>query len=60
MAMRPGFENKLKSYDIDYSLYLAPDLVKAPAEMQQTIISYYSKHPEEWKLVFWDDKSFLS
>ncbi|MEZ4690736.1 MAG: hypothetical protein R3A12_11370 [Ignavibacteria bacterium] len=39
MAMRPGFENKLKSYDIDYSLYLAPDLVEAPAEMQQTIIS---------------------
>ncbi|HMQ68474.1 MAG TPA: hypothetical protein PKC58_05760 [Ignavibacteria bacterium] len=59
MAMRPGFENKLKSYDIDYSLYLAPDLVRAPAEMQQSIISYYSKHPDEWKLVFWDDKSFL-
>ena len=59
MTKRPGFENKLKSYDIDYSLYLAPDLVRAPAEMEQTIISYYSKHPEEWKLVFWDDKSFL-
>ncbi len=27
--------------------------------MEQTIISYFSKHPNEWKLVFWDDKSFL-
>lgn len=59
IAKKPGFENKLKSYDIDYSLYLAPDLVRAPSEMEQTIISYYSKHPDDWKLVFWDDKSFL-
>ncbi len=59
VAKRPGFENKLKEYDIDYSLYLAPDLVRAPKEMEQTIISYYCKHPDDWKLVFWDDKSFL-
>lgn len=59
ISKRPGFENKLKSYDFDYSIYLAPDLVRAPKEMEQTIISYFSKHPNEWKLVFWDDKSFL-
>ncbi len=59
VAKKTGFENKLKSYDIDYSLYLAPDLVRAPQEMEQTIISYFSKHPDDWKLVFWDDKSFL-
>lgn len=59
MAKKSGFENKLKQYDFDYSLYLAPDLVRAPQEMEQTIISYMSKRPEEWKLVFWDDKSFL-
>ncbi len=59
IAKRPGFESKLKQYDFDYSLYLAPDLVRAPAEMEQTIISYFSKKPEDWKLVFWDDKSFL-
>ncbi|MDQ3019761.1 MAG: hypothetical protein M3R36_04210 [Bacteroidota bacterium] len=58
-AKKPGFENKLKQYDIDYALYLAPDLVRAPNEMEQTIISYFSKHPDDWKLVFWDDKSFL-
>lgn len=59
VAKKPGFENKLKSYDFDYSIYLAPDLVRAPQEMEQTIISYMSKHSDEWKLVFWDDKSFL-
>lgn len=59
IAKRQGFENKLKQYDFDYSLYLAPDLVRAPAEMEQTIISYFSKKQDEWKLVFWDDKSFL-
>lgn len=59
MAKRPGFEKKLKDYDFDYFIYLAPDLVRAPNEMEQTIISYMSRHPEEWKLVFWDDKSFL-
>ncbi|MDZ4711109.1 MAG: hypothetical protein SGI89_02145 [bacterium] len=59
ISKRAGFENKMKNYDFDYSLYLAPDLVRAPAEMEQTIVSYMSKRPDEWKLVFWDDKSFL-
>lgn len=59
VSKKPGFENKLKQYDFDYSFYLAPDLVRAPKEMETTIISYFSKHPDEWKLVFWDDKSFL-
>ncbi|MBV6477782.1 MAG: hypothetical protein HGGPFJEG_00526 [Ignavibacteria bacterium] len=59
VSKKPGFEKKLSDYEIDYALYLAPDLVRAPQEMEQTIISYFSRHPDEWKLVFWDDKSFL-
>ncbi|MBX7043188.1 MAG: hypothetical protein K1X85_09810 [Ignavibacteria bacterium] len=59
MMKRPGFENKLRQYDFDYSMYLAPDLVRQPSEMEQTIVSYMSRKPDEWKLVFWDDKSFL-
>lgn len=58
MAKRPGFEQKIKNYDFDYAMYLAPDLVRAPQEMEQTAISYFSKSPD-WRLVFWDDKSFL-
>jgi hypothetical protein len=55
---RPGFEQKIKNYNFDYAMYLAPDLVRAPQEMEQTSISYFSKSPD-WRLVFWDDKSFL-
>jgi hypothetical protein len=59
ISKRPGFEKKLNDYNIDYVLYLAPDLTRAPQEMQSTIISYLSQKSDEWKLVFWDDKSFL-
>lgn len=58
IAKRPGFEQKINNYNFDYAMYLAPDLVRAPQEMEQTSISYFSKSPE-WDLVFWDDKSFL-
>lgn len=58
ISMKPGFEKKLDEHNIDYAFYLAPDLVRMPSEMEQTIISYFSKN-EDWKLVFWDDKSFL-
>jgi len=58
LAKRPGFEQKLDEYGIDYAIYLAPDLVRDPKEMENTCISYFSKSPN-WKLLFWDDKSFL-
>ena len=56
---KSGFENKIREYEFDYSFYLAPDLVRAPKEMDYSIVSYFSKKSDEWKLVFWDDKSFL-
>lgn len=58
LTKRPGFEQKLDEYGIDYVIYLAPDLVRDPREMENTCISYFSKNPN-WKLLFWDDKSFL-
>ncbi len=58
VSMKPGFEKKLDELDIDYAFYLAPDLVRMPREMENSIISYFSKN-KDWKLVFWDDKSFL-
>jgi hypothetical protein len=58
IGKKPGFEKKLKDFNIDYSLYLAPDLIRMPEEMKQTIISYFSEN-SDWKLIFWDDKSFL-
>ena len=73
IAKQPGFEQKLEEYGIDYAIYLAPDLVhgervkmgpngimfpKSAAEIEMTILSYFSKS-KDWKLLFWDDKSFL-
>ena len=58
ISKRPGFDKKLEEHDIDYAIYLAPDLVRMPQEMENTIISYFSKS-NDWKLIFWDDKSFL-
>ncbi len=58
ISKKPGFEKKLTEYGIDYAIYLAPDLVRQPEEMQTTVISYFCRSPE-WKLIFWDDKSFL-
>lgn len=59
LSMRPGFEKKLENRSIDYIIYLDPDLVRRPNELKQTIVTYLSAHSDEWKLVFWDDKSFL-
>lgn len=58
IAKKPGFEESLKNLNIDYAVYLAPDLVRAPQEMESTIISFLEKD-DEWKTLFWDDKSFL-
>lgn len=60
IAKRPGFEKKLLDYNIDYIIFLEPDLIRDPERLiKQTIISYLCRKPEEWKLLFWDDKSFL-
>jgi hypothetical protein len=56
--MMPGFEKKLEDYGVDYVIYLDPDLIRRPNEMKNIIIRYLS-HKPNWKLIFWDDKSFL-
>jgi hypothetical protein len=58
LSKQPGFEQKLDEYEIEYAIYLAPDLVRDPKEMENTVISYFCKN-NNWKLIFWDDKSFL-
>ncbi|MCX8010045.1 MAG: hypothetical protein N3A61_02735 [Ignavibacteria bacterium] len=59
ITMNSGFDKKLENYGFDYSIYLAPDLVRIPEEMERTIISHFSRDTTNWALVFWDDKSFL-
>jgi hypothetical protein len=59
MGMAPGFEEKLVSFGVDYVALQLPGLRQNPRAMQSTLIPYCSTHKEEWKLVYWDDQSFL-
>ncbi len=56
---KAGFQEKMKNYNIDYIIYSTPYLSQNAREMNQTLIAYLIKANEEWKLIFWDDKSFL-
>ncbi|MGH2574846.1 MAG: hypothetical protein ACRDFC_03995, partial [Ignavibacteria bacterium] len=59
MSMKAGLENKLQKYGIDYVVYLDPDLIRRPNDLQKVVVAYLSKNTNDWKLVFWDDKSLL-
>ncbi len=58
MTMKPGFEKKLEQYGVDYVIYLDPDLIRRPADLNKLVTAYFYKDPN-WKIVFWDDKSIL-
>ena len=58
LYMNPGFEKKLEHYGIDYAVYFDPKMAKYPNSLKQNIVSYFCKN-ENWKLVYWDDKSML-
>lgn len=55
----PGFAQKLTSYGIDYIPWSYPDIVMYPQYMKAAVVSYLVDKPDEWKLIFWDDNSFL-
>ncbi len=53
-----GFENKLDKYGIDYIMYSLPYLTTSAGDIEKNLIAYLSKS-ENWKLIYWDDRSFL-
>jgi hypothetical protein len=55
----PGFRQKLNELKIDYIPWSYPDIVMRPQFMQATLVSYLVNRQDEWKLIFWDDNSFL-
>lgn len=55
----PGFEQKFESYDFDYILWFYPKLPWNNIELKTSILSYLFKNNEKWKLVYWDDNSFV-
>jgi len=56
--VRNDFEEKLKKYDIDYVILNIPDINTIPFEIQFNLAGYLLKNPV-WKIIYWDDKSFL-
>jgi len=54
-----GFEQKLDNYGFDYVLWFFPKLPWNTAELQTSIVSYLIKNNDIWKLVYWDDNSFV-
>ena len=59
MNMQPGFKQRFTGYGIDYVILHLPDLRGEPSEMNATPIPYLSTLTDEWKLVYWDDVSFV-
>lgn len=55
----PGFEQKFESYGFDYILWFYPKLPWNNTELKTSILSYLFKNNEKWKLVYWDDNSFV-
>jgi hypothetical protein len=58
MSKSPGFERKIERFGFDYVIFLDPDLIRRPGDLQKIVVSYFARNPD-WKLVFWDDKSLL-
>jgi hypothetical protein len=56
---KAGFESLIDKYDIDYFIYSTPYLTVNAGEIEKNIISYLTIKNDKWKLVYWDDRSFL-
>jgi hypothetical protein len=54
----PGFEELIKKYNFDYILWHYPRLTENTREMTTSVVSYLINSPQ-WKLIYWDDDSFL-
>lgn len=58
-SKRYGYESLLDNNDIDYVIYSVPYMTVNATEIERNIISYLSTTGNKWKLVYWDDNSFL-
>ena len=57
--LKPGFETKFEQYGIEYVLIHIPSLDKDAALLMTSPVPYFSTHRDVWKLVYWDDRSYL-
>jgi hypothetical protein len=59
--LQQGFESKIDSLNFDYFIWMVPlvNYAQSPHLMGVGILSYLFTKTENWRLVYWDDKSFL-
>jgi hypothetical protein len=59
--MEPGFESKIDSLNFDYFIWMVPlvDYSQAPSLLDYGVLSYLFRRNDKWRLVYWDDRSFL-
>jgi len=56
---RPGFEKLINDFGINYFAFSTPYLKLSANELNTSVISWLSKNSDDWKLIYWDDKSSL-
>ncbi len=57
--MKPGFEELIRKYNIDYFLLGVPNMVNMPKVLGTIISAYLTKNNNDWKLIFWNDASLI-
>lgn len=56
---QPGFEAEFEKYNFDYILWFYPKLPYFTNEMKTSVISFIFSNADKWKLLYWDDNSFV-
>jgi len=59
LQARPGFEEKLEQIGIDHVALLLPYFDQPEEGARPSLLKYCATHPNDWKLVYWDDFSVL-
>lgn len=55
----PGYEKKIRDYNFDIAICVVPDILSEPQLMKKNVMSYFCTQTNEWKQVFWNDRSLL-
>jgi len=53
------FEKTIDTLGIDYFIYSTPYLLGNVYDLNKIVVSYLSTARDKWKLIYWDDRSFL-
>ncbi len=59
LELHPGFEERLSTHEVDYIVLYLFELTRDPKSMGRTPIPYLTYRHDIWKLVYWDDLSFV-